>query len=582
MDKFRVIVSSVYPSDLMAVLFARSFEENLLIELEINESFDLGNSAHRNFVSRAALPRLEWSFCDDGIWRQKFLPIDSLDDSKLEWAIIDTVENYHEIFSVDEDARTEFRTVIGRVIREFRALPHQTTKRKWASMTSILLTHIFAFYGIKTIERSGFSKTRNDGLSEHDLRSLCTHIAEEMTRKSMVEGRFSFGGQVVLRELATGAERRLDSAKLSEGRLVLFGECGEFDSRHLEEEITQGKLAILVKGPLQMVLSKPAIHLPWYAKGSFVELSVEDADGVEFLSPMVVYDEQRSFTSSDSPKRLVPTGYSLIEYSTPQVIAACSFLLGSDIGLDDLADWREMVSTFPASREKLSKRQGRLIVPLIANLRKRARHTLDATGQMNELVVLESNNVSLPTTTLGKRLILTAELLKFLCDCSNIYSPRDFGGFDSDRVTELGFTDNEGFVQVGEISDHIEVLVEQIVCSLKNWGISDSALESRFSSGISELRGCSSFMVCVREKTELPKHFRKAVKNTDLYVQHLLEEYYKFASFFCASVLKAHPLLFCATHSEQEGRKALQELIRRRHGAPFHAFRLEVLDAISA
>ncbi|PTX56821.1 hypothetical protein C8N43_1486 [Litoreibacter ponti] len=580
MDKFRVIVSSVFPSDLMAVLIARTCEERVKIELEVNESFDLGSSAHRQYVSRAALPLLDWKFCEDGIWRQKFVPLDGLDDHDVVKAVNATVASYQEEFCVDESTKIEFKQVADRAIHEFNSVPTTSGQSAWARITSTLLTCIFDLYDIDVDTLSGFSKARKDGLQANDLHAICDHIQKEMSRKSLLEARLSFGGQIVLRERNAEAEQKLDRVEMHGESIVFIGLSGEYAARDLSEKVEKNELAIFLRGPVQMVLSKPAIHLPWYAKGFFIELDSADADGVEFLSPMVVYDELRSLANSSTAKRLKPTGYSLIEYSSPAVAAACRSLLGSNVNHEDLEDWREMVSLFPASREKLSKRQGRLVVPLISKFRRRARCELDDGRLVGSVSGYNGGNTSVPISLLGWNLIYTVELLKFVCDCSNSYSPRVVTDSGLDRLSDFGFVDQEGAVQMAAFSDHFAKIFDQICGSLISWGISEQALESRFSSCLQELRDVSTFKLDVREKVELPKSFRKAVKNTDLYSQHLLEEYYKFASFFCASVLKAHPLVFCATHTKACGAEVLRELIKQRKGIPFHPFKLEVLDAI--
>lgn len=578
MDHFRVVVSSVFPSDLMAVLIAGTCMRGLKIELEINESFDLGSKSHRQYVSRAALPLLRWKFCEDGIWRQEFVPIDGLEAQELIEALHNTIKNYQDSFRVDHTVRSEFGSILDHIVKDLMHPSDSSDQSSWARATSILLTRTFNSYGIQAETHTGFSEARREGLRLCDFQCLCDHLHTEMSRNAMRQGFLSFGGHVVLQERGAENFQRLDGIKLNERELVLFGAGGEYTASSLAERIAKSEISLFLRGPVQMVLSKPAIHLPWYAKGSFVEKDADDVDGVEFVSPMVVYDEQRSHSGGESALRLAPTGYSLVEYSSPCVAAAFSSLLGSEVSLEDLEDWRDIVLAFPASREKLSKRQGRLVVPLISMLRRRARCALDQAQKLDEFHIHPSQIYSIPITLLGYRMISIIELLRFLSDCSNLHSPRDLGQIKVGDLCELGILDRNGTVRMELFSDLFAVLFHRIRQSLRAWGISEQALQSRFSSCLEELKSASCIEISTEEKSEIPKPLRKALKNTDLYTQHLLEEYYKFASFFCASVMKAHPLIFCSTHTVSNGAGVLRELVRQRGDTPFRAFRLEVVD----
>lgn len=105
---------------------------------------------------------------------------------------------------------------------------------------------------------------------------------------------------------------------------------------------------------------------------------------------MAVADIKRVSTAlGGCGNHLSPTGYSLIEYNHKTIYTLCGELLKTKVNSGYLEDWRNLVFLFPQSREKLSKRQGRILRKYVDYIRLETLHSLNSNNIDKLIVKLE-------------------------------------------------------------------------------------------------------------------------------------------------------------------------------------------------
>lgn len=558
--------ASLFNIDFAAGLFSgiKNSEEGIYILLNNNPPYS-DNAQFYEYVSRLAIPTIEWTFCSDEIWRLKFIPTKNQTKKDVSNALINLKDRYVSLLANDGfEEINKFEERFGLIQKELEKSENLILFYK--EVICLIYKRVLFRQKVKVSLSGGFLKmdTTDHNVSEY----LFKEIYSELKNKKTGVYKLVKGGKLVFKI----GDNIYNCNKIEKKQYSFVFYDREQDSENIEiafEKIIQGnlpKFALKCEGPIQMLLLQHfgiLCHLPWYmpAKKALGEFKC-----IEFITPISNSYQHRTskfINGGSTEMRLSPSGYSLLDYEHPRVLTLISYLLNIyPVTWGSLYDWKFLINNYPVTREKLAEHQGsvnRFIDIKIKDKLKKLRNN-GCNKQQNELLISEDK---LDFLTIGDKLIDIAVLLKYfrnlITDENEIkLTPNQIDFFLASGVSE--FVDLD--ILLVNLTKSANIIGSKLIefgFPKEKWILIDSELKERIR--------------LFNENYEIPI---KGESSTDLYrrnkyfgklnmdIKKVLHEYYKFVSFFSSTVLKANIFTSYLLFGEKEYSELIKVLIKER------------------
>lgn len=265
----------------------------------------------------------------------------------------------------------------------------------------------------KEINIANFSDIRIEG-DYHYAKKFIQNIYNDILALPLGDFKFLKGGKI---EVYVD-DKWISISKFSKQKKICFyGNDGETYS--FEELLSTKKIRF--RGPLETVFLCQygiLIDLPWYLDANISDISDFEYVGEEYISPISVDSLKRvSRMVKGDGKRLIPSGYSLIEYESDKVLRLLEKLYKEDgiIQLEDLKDWKKLINNYPVAFQKIAKSQ--TSVHELCNILVDCRFKTITNGLSSKKIVYKNY------ITLGENLVEICMSMKSLRIISNRKSP---------------------------------------------------------------------------------------------------------------------------------------------------------------
>lgn len=545
MTKYVVQVSSLYPIDLAACLYAGIFDQKAQFRIFLSDIAKLPKNKNvRCFVARSALPLCHWSLDDNKVWRQHHLPLES--DKKVEmWAnalqevsqsLMGSSHNNNMLITLHCDHL--LKTAQQRALSKSR----KWWKKSWSPFMAGIIEEIFhqVLNANITVEpyylfRKG-KQGRNpayESASYHALNRLFSAASE------VYPGYLTFyrGGSIQIK-LKHGSNKWLKCSKLRfDGRLV---EIATNNSDTIDFRPTEIRRFRFI-GPLEQIQLQEfgrVVDLPWYSDAQLYNSPSSSSFGIELISPISLSDNRRvSRKSGGEGFRLSPAGYSLVEYDSPIIHLLIQEKLKLPmISSDALKDWRHLINNFPRTSQRLSKHQGS--VRAYRNFREIDEKKHIAFDDTRKLQILEQTIENINPLLYGYYLAEFLSICALLKEWCIPACPNSAGNAVLRQLEKMNWLAENGTIQPEVIVLNFEKNTKKVMDWLESQGWSfnqDMHEEISRASNILLQRGKRS--IIVREDSSW-SGFGLITK----ILRELIDIYYGFAGFCCSSLFKAHVL----------------------------------------
>lgn len=344
--------SSIYAIDFAEIIYNIVNEENEMDETEyilfINNVADT-SSEYREFISRLALPTLKWDVDPQGQLRQVHIPIEKNNKGDFIKSVKKALNSY---FDAELLKNRE---------NHFYVLQEKLEKRLFKSGDNgvecykELIKLMIELISGKTIDIVNFGDIREAGDKEK-ARSFLLKMRDYILELPPGNYQFLKGGKI---EALDGNKWITLNAFNNKNDIELYGGDGKIYSFNQ----IYGSEGIRFRGPLESVFLCQygiLLDLPWYLEANMAVDAWEKSIGEEYISPISVSSVTRvSKKIRGKGMRLSPSGYSLVEYDSDNIVILLRMIYKEDnsIGLDDLDDWKSLVNNYPASHQKIAKSQ---------------------------------------------------------------------------------------------------------------------------------------------------------------------------------------------------------------------------------
>ena len=337
--------SSIYAIDYAAVIFSLLDDTCSDYELFLNEMADV-KSEFRQYISRLALPTLKYDVDPSGNLRQIHMPVENI----LPINFVQYVrEAYHSFGGTEVDPLQA---------NVFNILELEIKNGKLSGIFECykrLIELIIESVGGVKVQIQLFGKIRS-GEETDVCKSFLKKIILDI--KELDDGKYKFvkGGRIEFRE-----KEHWTSVKefMKNGDTILFKSPDGALYNFLE---ISSSSSVRYRGPLETVLMScrgQLIDLPWYLGGDISQVKKENY-GIEYISPISTSAAQRTSRKiKGSGMRLVPCGYSLIEYNSQNIIRVLKNIYDdkNEISANDLESWKVIINNYPVTNQKLAKSQ---------------------------------------------------------------------------------------------------------------------------------------------------------------------------------------------------------------------------------
>lgn len=347
--KHIVECSSLYAIDFTAILYDHIYskyskQQDYIVYL--NRAADVDSKYGRKYISRLAIPTLSWEIDPQNQLRQIHVSIDSIKDKETFGDTIKMVLNTYAKCGCKE---TNLEFLSKAIIEQIQNCSNGLDC--YSEMIKLLIKLVCNL----DIEIRDFSGIRHNGAEE--VKQYFKMMHSELSSYPQGKYKFSKGGSIEVFD-----ELQWRSIKIilieSNKEIYYFDECGE---KYSIEHLMADNIKLRLRGPIETVFLcqfGTLIDLPWYLDASFS--SNEESTGIEFISPISVSSNNRvSVLSGGKGNRLIPSGYSLIEYSSPKIIEVIKKILNEneELSFVDMEDWKRLVNNYPVTNQKIAKSQ---------------------------------------------------------------------------------------------------------------------------------------------------------------------------------------------------------------------------------
>lgn len=398
--------SSIYAIDFAAVIYniINDFSDEYI--LFINDAADT-TSEYRRFISRLALPTLEWEIDPQGQLRQVHIPIENLQKETFIKAVGQAFESYNVISGM---------ACQGIFFDKLKQVLYETTSEysdKGIELYKKLIQLIIELTTGKKILITNFADIRVKGDLKH-AKAFLKDIYDDIL--NLPSGAFKFikGGKIEM--YISGKWISITNFNKQE-QIQFYGNDGLIYSF----EKLQTAKKIRFRGPLETVFLCQygiLIDLPWYLDADISDKADFKYVGEEYISPISVSSVNRASKQvKGKGKRLVPSGYSLIEYESDKVLRVLEkiYKKNEKIQIEDLKDWKNLVNNYPLVSQKIAKSQ--TSVHEFCNVLIDCKFKQIVNGRVLKKLVYKNY------VTLGENLVDCCILMKVLRLISNRKSP---------------------------------------------------------------------------------------------------------------------------------------------------------------
>ena len=345
-EKQIVECSSIYAIDYAAVIFSVLDGDKYEYELYLNDVADV-KSEFRKYISRLSLPTLKYEIDPQGNLRQVHIPIE--DVTPMEF--LDAVKEACRSYSLLDTGNIFKLNVIDRLELEIENFSLHTSLDCYKRLIEIIIE---AVCGIE-ISVARFGGIRN-GYNVEICKLFWNDILSNIGKLNDGKYKFIKGGRIEFfeNEQWIGVKQFIKN----NGGIVFRTSDGKlYDSSEIDSSEN-----IRYRGPLETILLSyfgQLIDFPWYLGGE-VSFSPQSDWGIEYISPISTSSiERTSKKIKGNGMRLIPSGYSLIDYSSNRVLDLIGNIYNENCQISeaDLTSWKEIVNNYPVTSQKLAKSQ---------------------------------------------------------------------------------------------------------------------------------------------------------------------------------------------------------------------------------
>ncbi|MBD5145618.1 MAG: hypothetical protein HDT21_06915 [Ruminococcus sp.] len=398
--------SSIYAIDFAAVIYSivNDYDDEYI--LYINDVADT-KSEYRKFISRLALPTLNWELDPQGQLRQVHIPIENLTKDEF---IKNVCKAFNSYIATDwlndkDNYFIEFKSKLYERILKCNDFGIEAYKE--------LIKLIIELVTGKEVNIANFSEIRIKG-DYGRAKKFMHNVYNDILALPVGDFKFVKGGKIEI----YADDKWISIGKFSKQKKICF--YGNDGKTYSFKELLSTK-KIRFRGPLETVFLCQygiLIDLPWYLDADISDSSNFEYIGEEYISPISVDSLKRvSKKVNGDGNRLVPSGYSLIEYKSDKVLRLLEKLYNEDviIQLEDLRDWKKLINNYPVAFQKIAKSQ--TSVHELCNILVNCRFKKITNGLSSEKIVYKNY------ITLGENLVELCTLMKSLRIISNRKSP---------------------------------------------------------------------------------------------------------------------------------------------------------------
>jgi hypothetical protein len=344
-------VSSLYPIDLTACLFHQIADPTSRAVILLNDALDYSESAQRDFIARTSLPIHKWQLTADNSWQQSHVSLDVNEGDAFALLARHMIE---PLTPTDSGAAIKIAAHCDLLKRGLSKAAHDKGGwlSNWSFVSAQFLRTIFSELSLHAVQIAPYSPRRNGTI----LDDLTVQSVLDLVRRTAPRREISLtsGSRVLCRRSAQvqwsafssieaqGTVFRLFNSPSSEELTIDTADIAKYNWRY--------------KGPVEMLLLRQyglLADLPWYALDTEFLGSKSDADGVEIISPLHFSDPARA-----NAHRLIPTGYTLLEYNHPVVESFVKETMRiPSMPHDAMADAREFIRCPPPTSHRFTKHQ---------------------------------------------------------------------------------------------------------------------------------------------------------------------------------------------------------------------------------
>jgi hypothetical protein len=350
MDRIAVTTSSLFPIDLLSIVFLNELISESNFEVFLNSSYYAGKKENAAKVARGAIPTFNWEHELDGTWRLNHIPLLNILNSEDGHSTIGS--SFESLINEGIISSANMDCLLANIANSVSA----------EEFYSLHLSQIFKANKVENVVFSDFSEIRNGRYPKKLKNDLFKTLLKLAGHNPQM---FSRGGSII--DSSTGV-KYTHIMKDAEG-IKLF---------HLQEDELTGvafsanefcHTPLRLTGNLEMLVCSgedyTLAHAPWYSHldtNSTIEV-------YESITPISCHDDNRAGDSLDS-KRLNPTGYTLLDYSGGYSQKLMNALLGDDKNGLSHSFLKVLCQRFPSAKEKISNHQGKALSRFSMGMRK--------------------------------------------------------------------------------------------------------------------------------------------------------------------------------------------------------------------
>jgi hypothetical protein len=260
---FSIGIGSLYPIDITGALAATVQFPQSTLSIGINTQIQLEGSIHRSFIHKAALPRLKWSYCSDGVWRQHHAPLDHLVGAQLINALRENIDETASAFGRNPDIARRVvsngESLIGMISEN---IPRDAS---WVDLTHKILEKFYRDVCGRTPTFFDFTPIRNGEQNDFNSAIISLLSKEIEGRKDILS--FDKGGYIEVLDRARGQWRRFRKVKsVDNDALLLLDEDipknRDVSNRSIRVELgSANNLRIRLGGPTELLQLLARGHL---------------------------------------------------------------------------------------------------------------------------------------------------------------------------------------------------------------------------------------------------------------------------------------------------------------------------------
>ena len=563
-------VSSLYPIDLASALYAGLAEERSQFRIFLSDVAEIpDNPAIRKYVARAALPLCQWSLDVGNIWRQHHIPLDGVSPDALCASLTEVGKSLADCEDCDSAILSRCKELGDAAVSRIPNIRYGW-KSYWAPFAACIIQEIFEqVLNIKIqVEpywpfRLGQQGQDNEysGASQRALNRLLQH-AKEVSPQILA---FSKGGYIDL-EISKNPSLWRKYSQISVNDSVVQLSIPESAGKTQIQSNQITKLRFRFGGPLELMQLQEfgtIVDLPWYAEANLWFQRPSAYSGVEFISPIVTNSLNRVCSASGgSGYRLLPLGYSLIEFNSTAITALLRNKLKVPLfSLDDLADWRLFIYQFPRSSQRLTKHQHS--ARAYRNLRETDSRQRISSRDVSSLRILERPVTEISALLFGQYLTELTGLISLLKEWTSPACPNSVPTTILEFLRRLDWLDESDTLVPSTIISTFNDAVNVTRKWLQSHGWSFSTEDWTHVKDASDVlitHGRRSLSGAAKDKDSDLAGFGLLTR----VLRELVDHYYSFVGFCAGAVFKAQILFPYILLGPEEYRSEIDRLLTSR------------------